>query len=159
VKRTLEERFWEKVDKNGPIAIIRGVPSQCWIWIASRDPRGYGHIGLNRSLQRAHRVSLRLADIPIPDDLVVDHLCRNPSCVNPDHIEPVTQRENVKRALRNRKTHCKNGHPLIATNLRAGHLKKRGWRQCRTCQIEYMRKYNARRALRKKSLTSFLETF
>lgn len=68
--------------------------SGCWVWQRGKNNHGYGQI--NRKY--AHRVYFEAAHGPIPRGLVLDHLCRNPSCVNPSHLEPVTQRENIKRA-------------------------------------------------------------
>lgn len=87
------------VDENG-----------CWIWQRSLRSTGYGNYseGWNK-IKLAHRVIYGRFRGPIPEGLVLDHLCRVRSCVNPDHLEPVTQRENVMRA---RATHCKRGHDL-----------------------------------------------
>jgi hypothetical protein len=86
--RTLYERFVEKVEKT----------DTCWNWTGSTD-RGYGKIGLRRGVAPlyAHRVSYEFHVGPIPAGLQLDHLCRNRSCVNPAHLEPVTQRENLAR--------------------------------------------------------------
>lgn len=88
--RPLEERFWEKVEPTG----------FCWNWTASTR-NGYGQIsvgGRKGRIAGAHRVAYELLIGPIPDGLVIDHLCRNTLCVNPDHLEPVTVRENALRA-------------------------------------------------------------
>lgn len=71
---------------------------------------------------------------PVSDGLVLDHLCRNRSCVNPAHLEPVTIGENVQRGVHANaiKTHCKRGHALTAENCLPGKLKV-GVRQCRIC--------------------------
>jgi len=72
-------------------------PSGCWEWTGSRTPRGYGHFGLKNKTYRAHRVSYERFITKIPDGLTIDHLCCKPSCVNPVHLEPVTNYENVMR--------------------------------------------------------------
>lgn len=78
----------------------------CWLWRGSHGPasNGYGRIGVGTQRQRrsrlAHRVSYELLVGPIPDGLVLDHLCGVRHCVNPDHLEPVTQKENVRRWTR-----------------------------------------------------------
>lgn len=75
----------------------------CWLWLGTKTRTGYGQIGISRSrMDYAHRVSYRLYVGPIPDGLHIDHLCRNTSCVNPDHLEPVTQSENNRRAAQSR---------------------------------------------------------
>jgi hypothetical protein len=83
------EKFWVRVDKSG----------ECWIWLGAKRPTGYGvvYVPDGQTTTSAHRVAYVLSGGVIPDGLHVDHLCRNPSCVNPDHLEPVTPRENVHR--------------------------------------------------------------
>ena len=111
--------------------VVRG-PS-CWTWDGSKR-NGYGlfNIGSNcdgsRRVVSAHRFAYQLRKGPIPDGLTLDHLCRNRSCVNPDHHEPVTAAENVARSARVR-THCKHGHEFTPENTRM----YRGARVCRTC--------------------------
>jgi hypothetical protein len=80
---------------------------------------------------------------PIPDGLFLDHTCRNRNCVNPQHLDPVTNKENILRgegspAKNARKTHCKNGHPLKGENLVRG---SKGERVCRTCKNAYLKKW------------------
>lgn len=89
--QTLDERFWEKVDRRGP--------DECWPWLAATS-QGYGifHVRVGEPLARAHRFSYGLLVGAIPDGLVLDHLCRNRACVNPEHLEPVTYRVNNLRA-------------------------------------------------------------
>lgn len=91
--RPVSDRFWEKVDAAG----------DCWEWGGSHDRKGYGWFKADQRMKRAHRVAWELLVGPIPDDLVLDHLCINPPCVNPDHLEPVTGAENTRRALQGRK--------------------------------------------------------
>jgi len=109
--------------------------SGCWTWLGARQSAGYGLVHFNGVQTGAHRVAYEIARGKIPEGLVLDHLCRNPSCVNPDHLEPVTQRENLMRgdtipAAHARKTHCPNGHPYSGDNLGVA---KRGSRFCRIC--------------------------
>jgi hypothetical protein len=121
-----EERFWAHVDKG----------SDCWLWTAScAGGTGYGQIYADGRPQLAHRFAYELLVGPIPDGLVIDHLCRNRACVNPAHMEPVTQRENILRgtgasARAARKTHCPQGHAYDSENTA---IKSDGTRRCKTC--------------------------
>jgi hypothetical protein len=72
--------------------------SGCWEWTAAKDPTGYGRFSVARSMDYAHRAAYKLLVGPIPAGLDLDHLCRNRGCVNPDHLEPVTRRENLLRS-------------------------------------------------------------
>jgi hypothetical protein len=127
----------------------RGYKTPCWIWQLSKRHGGYGQIktpGRPKDAPRpAHIVYYERYVGPIPAEAELDHLCRVPACVNPDHLEPVTHAENVRRGeagkktgAKNRaKTHCPYGHPYDATNT---YVSKGGRRHCRTCRIEQMRK-------------------
>lgn len=115
-------------------------PGGCWLWLGSSDPRGYGRIDTRVDGRKAPRLVYRVlweAVVgPVPDGLELDHLCRTPACVNPDHLEPVTHAENLLRgespAARNaRKTHCKRGHEFTHENTWVN--PRTGGRQCRAC--------------------------
>ena len=117
-------RFWENVDKT----------AECWFWTAALDQDGYGKCRRD-GVKRAHRVAYEELVGPIPNGLSLDHLCRNRACVRPDHLEPVTNRENLMRgatfaALNAAKTHCPQGHEYTDENTCR---KSNGSRICRTC--------------------------
>lgn len=108
----------------------------CWIWTGARnpEPRPYGQVGWEGRVLKAHRVVYELLVGPIPEGLHLDHLCRRPPCVNPLHLEPVTNRENCLRgegpfAQRARQTHCAHGHEFTPENT---HVRVTS-RICRTC--------------------------
>lgn len=129
------DRFWAKVDKT----------DGCWLWSAARTADGYGNIKVDGKARRAHRLAYELSVGEIPAGLDLDHLCRNRSCVNPDHLEPVTRRENVLRgdglaALRAKQTHCKSGHEFTPENTYTGS----GGRSCRRCQVAAVSRYRSR---------------
>ncbi len=124
------ERFWAKVDKTAE--------NGCWNWTAGKIPQGYGQFNLtHKTACKAHRFAYIALVGPIPDGLVLDHLCRNRACVNPDHLEPVTQGTNARRgdagAHNASKTHCPAGHPYSDANTEHA---RRG-RRCRTCREAY----------------------
>lgn len=120
---TPAERFWRKVDKNGPVPIYRPDLGCCWLWTSGLDGAGYGMFSEQGA---AHRFAYELLVGPIPAGLQLDHLCRVPACVRPSHLEPVSHAENIRRGasgplsdLRPPKpwpTHCFNGHELTARN-------------------------------------------
>lgn len=138
---TAEDRFWSKVL----------MVENCWEWIGGRTGSGYGVLWVNGKDVSAHRFSYELHRGPIPAGLAIDHLCRNRGCVNPDHMEPVTTRENLLRgvspvAVNHVKTHCKNGHELTKENIREyeqpnGHTHRR----CKPCQSRNHRAWLARK--------------
>lgn len=118
------ERFWSKVDKT----------QDCWNWTASLSDRGYGLFRFDGKTSRAHRVSYILAFGSIGGDLVIDHLCKNRRCVNPDHLELVSQAENIMRGLSGKennsqlkKTQCPRGHEYTR-------ITKNGHRLCGKCR-------------------------
>lgn len=116
----------------------------CWTWTRGTNDYGYGQLSVRAKTKIAHRVSYEFLVQEIPTGLFVDHLCRNRACINPNHMELVTNRENVLRGVgptaRNAKvTHCKNGHALTPDNVMQS---SRNYRPCKTCSEE--RKYQRR---------------
>jgi HNH endonuclease len=137
------ERFLSKVDPK---------PDGCWLWTAGRDRHGYGQFSVKRRKSGAHRWGYILLVGPISDDLTIDHLCRVRLCVNPDHLEPVTNVENIRRGLagqHRRRTVtaegyevCRNGHLLTPENARP--LRQRPHLvECRTCASDRRRRWDA----------------
>jgi hypothetical protein len=109
-------------------------PSGCWLWTASLRG-GYGQVRFGPSTRAAHVVVFEQLVGAVPDGMELDHLCRIRHCVNPDHVEPVTHRENVLRgegpaAVNARKTHCDRGHDLAD-----GYRYDTG-RMCRQCALD-----------------------
>lgn len=142
VKRTTEDRFWAKVNKDGPIPEFSPHLGPCWIWIGARQRYGYGSFGVHDDTNitgwrrvLAHRFAYELLIGAIPSNLPdIDHLCRVPSCVRPFHLEPVTHRENGLRGMAGHlKTHCKNGHPFTPNST---YVNSKGHRSCLICRRE-----------------------
>lgn len=147
-KGTAEERFWIKVNKT----------DTCWLWIAGATKQGYGYFSPatgQRAL--AHRWSYEELVGPIPDGLVIDHLCRVRRCVNPAHLEAVTQQENVARGasaelLNGTRTSCVNGHEYTDENTyrpasRPGNI------NCRECHRIRQRAYHHKKTAAKAQVT------
>jgi hypothetical protein len=82
-------RFFDRTDRSG----------ECWNWIGSVNGRGYGQMSYRGRCRTAHRVSWLMFRGEIPVGLVIDHLCRNTLCVRPDHLEAVSQSENIRRGV------------------------------------------------------------
>lgn len=131
-KKTNPEIFWSHVQKT----------ETCWLWTGYRQKSG-GRFGTGGygfySGRQAHRRAYELLVGPIPEGLQLDHLCKVPRCVNPDHLEPVTQQENMRRHYGER-THCKHGHALDAANA----YEWKGKQFCRACNRAASRKRLAR---------------
>lgn len=148
LRPTVEQRFWSRLDRRGP--------DECWPWTGYVNHLGYGTLDINRRPSLAHRLAYKMLVGPIPEGLVLDHVCHNDSdctagntcehrrCCNPAHLEPVPQAENVRRGRGGQhwaqKTHCPQGHPYDEANTKL----YRGRRSCRACNIESNRRYRAR---------------
>lgn len=133
----------------------------CWLYAGPRNADQYGIYAIKTDEGKyrhrmAHRLFYELYRGKIPEGLVIDHLCRVRHCVNPEHMEPVTNRVNIlrgmsKQAINNRKTHCKYGHSLAVDNI---YRRENGWRRCKQCnaqaRIEYRRKKRLERHVQMK---------
>lgn len=140
--QNVRERFEQQFEKT----------DTCWNWKGAESATGYGKMSVNNQPKLAHRVSYEIHKGPLQGWDVLDHLCRNRMCVNPDHLEKVSPRENVRRgtspsAINAAKTHCSNGHPFDEKNTR--HTPK-GHRKCRKCVVVASRKRRARKSLEEK---------
>lgn len=134
------EQFWSRVIKT----------TGCWEWTGSKTSGGYGNVRFQGRNVYAHRLAYTLHRGAIPDGLVIDHLCRNRSCVRPDHLEPVPIAVNTRRGagpygpLR---TRCKNGHDIsIPENV---YTAPRGDHRCRVCMSASDARRTAERRSRK----------
>lgn len=107
----------------------------CIIWVGARSKGGYGQLRVDYRLEYAHRLAYEQFVGPVPEGTEIDHLCRVRSCVNPEHLEPVTRRENLRRGLKGvLLTRCVNGHPRTEQNT---YVRPDGrGRQCKVCARE-----------------------
>lgn len=125
------ERFFSKVEFT----------DSCWRWKAYKRPHGYGQFWCNGKDIYAHRWSYEFFVGPIDDSLVIDHLCRTRDCVNPDHLEAVTNQINV---IRGKKSTCPQGHELTGDNL---YVYPNGHRRCKTCRRSQLREHRNRKVV------------
>jgi len=130
---------------------LRVNENDCWEWTGARDPRGYGRAGFGRrehGTGLVHKMIYEAIKGLVPDGLELDHLCRNPCCANPDHLEAVTHQVNVQRgrgganllAMAIAVTHCPQGHPYDEANTYRRRNRPNS-RECRTCRNEASRRY------------------
>lgn len=119
----------------------------CWIWLGKKHYHDYkncyGYLWFNNKSHYAHRFFYEQIHGQIPKGKVLDHICKNTLCVNPEHLRPVSASFNM---LRNEieKTHCKYGHLLSGNNLII--IKKGGYRRCKICDLRRGKKYRSERA-------------
>jgi hypothetical protein len=120
------------------ITRFEGCILDCWLWSGPKNAKGYGTIYFNGTTQATHRLAYAAIVGPLPPNKVLDHLCRNRACFNPEHLEVVTSRENTRRGIGPQLaaqrmlsvTHCPKGHPYDEANTKRA---KDGSRTCREC--------------------------
>ena len=133
-KLTAEQRFWAKVDKT----------DTCWLW-TGKLLKKYSQFWYEGKVTSGHRASYRMFKGDIPEGLHIDHLCKVCHCVNPDHLEAVTPRENLMRSDNQVAgyaiaTHCIRGHEFNEENT----YNWRNKRMCRPCMNASSRRYKAK---------------
>jgi hypothetical protein len=134
IREPLENRFFKKVNKT----------NECWLWTAYKNNNGYGVIRENGVNVLAHRLSLTLSGVDLPDDKNALHKCDVPACVNPEHLYVGTQKENIRDLVNRgrhcnqntRKTHCIHGHEFTDANI----IRTKKGRHCRECNRIALRK-------------------
>ncbi len=125
----LPDRFWNKIQQT---------EDGCWVWTGAKRS-GYGRFSFLGRTMQAHRLAYEELVGEIPERLEIDHLCRNPSCVNPEHLEPVTSQVNTLRgkgvcSANAKKTHCPKGHEYTSETTHVG--PNTGFRSCRPCRAD-----------------------
>jgi hypothetical protein len=155
--REASKRYEERRRERRPPGVRRGrdwrefyveAPSGCWLWTGALNDRGYGRWPRwkDGGTRQAHRRVYEMLVGPIPEGLQIDHLCRVRNCVNPDHLEPVTHAENLRRAVGggwgSAATHCPNGHEYAVV----GRLD--GRKRCPVCRRDARRRAKASRRAR-----------
>ncbi len=137
----IARRFWAKVNKSsGVFKLVQGEQSECWTWQSSMLPKGYGTTKYKGKGIAAYKLAYMLSIGPVPDGLELDHLCRTRRCVRPDHLEPITHLENIRRGIcaNREKATCLKGHPFDV-------IRKSGKRDCSVCHKALVRAYHLRK--------------
>jgi len=124
---------------------VLALPNGCWRWTRTVLSNGYGQVTISCKRGSAHRTAYEMARGPVPDGLVLDHLCRFRACVNPDDLEPVTNRINILRGPSPAAWFavaliCTHGH-----SLEDAHLRPSGGRTCRVCRVASGKRNGERR--------------
>ena len=143
--KSLEQRMEEHINYEPN--------SGCWIWGGATTHDGYAVYKINNKTYYAHRSVYEKEKGPIPDGLTLDHICRVRCCVNPNHLEPMTLRDNIAKGnygWRKDQTHCKHGHELSGYNVminKSSGRNRTGGRQCRECGKIAARNYYKKKKL------------
>lgn len=132
-EKLTRERFQSRIE----------IVDECWLWRGRLDRSGYGEFDWDGKTNKAHIYAFRTFIGPVPQDRELDHKCRNRNCVNPQHLEPVTHTENMRRGKWAQQIACQNGHVYIKETLYIN--KTSGQRVCRICRAEYNRQYRLRK--------------
>jgi Pyruvate/2-oxoacid:ferredoxin oxidoreductase delta subunit len=141
----------EEQRRDGFFKFVSPAPNTgCWFWLGNHSPAGYAMFTAKKGrISGAHRYSYEIHKGPIPVGLEVDHICNMKGCVNPDHLQALTSRQNQMRtnspiAQNSRKTHCHKGHEFTPENTvkHSG-----GGRECRECRKAFKRKYRFLRSI------------
>jgi HNH endonuclease len=144
----LPRRIWEKIAVN--------LDTDCWLWIASVRPTGYGQVHYRGRTCSAHKVVYEALVGPYPQS-DLDHLCRVRRCVNPRHLQPVSRKINANRGLNlvwmqlRERTHCPEGHLFSGENLIISwHNNGNGSpvRRCRICRNAYSREWKRQKGIK-----------
>lgn len=146
---TIKERFMRKVEQ-GP---------GCWMWRGFTRDTGYGSFWWPEKVIPAHRAAYLLFHGPIPDGMTVDHICFQPSCVNPDHLQLLTLSQNAARQRKALSDYCQRGHEFTPENTmiqlnRTGSGRRSHYRLCRACREESQRRRIERRRAARRAAAS-----